>query len=85
MITSFIGAFKMYAGVRAVYLDGQTYYFGGSKGIEWITVVGYLYKDMKVVNPSHPGFAAAGSIVLLAVIMIITAAQFAVSKRRVHY
>lgn len=84
-ITSFIGAFKMYAGVRAVYLSGDSYFFGGTKGVEWITVVGYLYRDMKVINPLHPGYAAAGSIVLLIVIMLITAAQFAVSKRRVHY
>ena len=84
-ITTFIGAFKMYTGVRAVYLSQSTYFFGGTKGVEWITVVGYLYKDMKVDNPLNPGFAAAGSIILLIIIMLITAAQFAVSKKRVHY
>ncbi len=84
-ITSFIGAFKMYTGVRAVYQSQSTYYFGGAQGVEWITVVGYLYRDMKEINPLNPGYAAAGSIVLLIIILIITAAQFAVSKKRVHY
>ncbi len=84
-ITSFIGAFKMYTGVRAVYQSQSTYYFGGANGVEWITVVGYLYRDMKEVNPLNPGYAAAGSIVLLIIILLITLAQFAVSKKRVHY
>lgn len=84
-ITSFIGAFKMYTGVRAVYQSQSTYYFGGVQGVEWITVVGYLYRDMKEVNPLNPGYAAAGSIVLLIIILLITLAQFAVSKKRVHY
>ena len=84
-ITSFIGAFKMYTGVRAVYQSQSTYYFGGANGVEWITVVGYLYRDMKEVNPLNPGYAAAGSIVLLIIILLITIAQFAVSKKRVHY
>ena len=84
-ITSFIGAFKMYTGVRAVYQSQSTYYFGGVQGVEWITVVGYLYRDMKEVNPLNPGYAAAGSIVLLIIILLITMAQFAVSKKRVHY
>ena len=84
-ITSFIGAFKMYTGVRAVYQSQSTYYFGGVQGVEWITVVGYLYRDMKEVNPLNPGYAAAGSIVLLIIILLITMAQFAVSKKKVHY
>ena len=84
-ITSFIGAFKMYTNVRSVYISQNTYFFGGQQGVEWITVVGYLYRDMKQTNPTHPGYAAAGSIVLLVVILLITVAQFAVSKKRVHY
>lgn len=84
-ITSFIGAFKMYTGVRSIYLSQSNYYFGGYQGVEWMTVVGYLYKDMKEINPLNPGYAAAGSIILLIIILIITAIQFAVSKKRVHY
>ena len=84
-ITSFIGAFKMYTDVRAVYISQSNYFFGGYLGVEWITVVGYIYKDMKEINPLNPGYAAAGSLVLLVIILLITAAQFWVSKKRVHY
>ena len=84
-ITSFIGAFKMYTDVRAVYISQSNYFFGGYLGVEWITVVGYIYKDMKEINPLNPGYAAAGSLALLVIILLITAAQFWVSKKRVHY
>lgn len=90
-ITSFIGAFKMYTGVMTIYQGTGTgaYYFGPAESVEyqgaqWIPVVGWIYKNMKE-NESAPGLASAGSLILLAIIMVITAVQFAVSKRRVHY
>lgn len=90
-ITSFIGAFKMYTGVMAVYqgLGTDAYYFGPSSdfklnGSQWMPVVGWIYKDM-YYHITEPGNASAGSLVLLAIIMVITAVQFAVSKKRVHY
>ena len=82
-ITSFIGSFKMYTGVMAVYQQssgGQGYYFGGHD--EWIPVVGWIYKNLDI---SRPGRASAASLILLAIIMVITAVQFMVSKKRVHY
>lgn len=88
-ITSFIGAFKMYTGVMSVYsnINGSGFYFGGTDGYAWMPVVGWIYKQMDPSsgNLSKPGIAAAGSLVLLAIIMLITVAQFAVSKKRVHY
>ena len=94
-ITSFIGAFKMYTGVMTVYQGhgasntANGYYFGPSEDVrytdsQWIPVVGWIYKEVHD-KPLAPGLAAAGSLVLLAMIMVITAVQFAVSKRRVHY
>lgn len=86
-ITSFIGAFKMYTGVMAVYQGAEAkgaYYFGGAQGNEWIPVVGWIYKELNL-NESKPGKASAASIVLLLIIMFITAIQFMVSKKRVHY
>lgn len=85
-ITSFIGAFKMYSGVMAVYsVAGKgNYYFGGEDGTDWIPVVGWIYKELED-NYSRPGVASAASLILLAIIMVITAVQFAVSKKRVHY
>jgi len=92
-ITSFIGSFKMYTGVMAVY-QGQSsstgYYFGPTTnpgltdGDEWIPVVGWIYRYL-YLYPTEPGIPSAGSLVLLAIIMMITVVQFAVSKKRVHY
>lgn len=85
-ITSFIGSFKMYTGVMAVYqgADSSAYYFGGADGREWMPVVGWIYNELHI-NKTKPGKASAASLVLLAIIMLITAVQFAVSKKRVHY
>lgn len=85
-VTSFIGAFKMYTGVMSVYssLNRGTYYFGGEKGEEWMPVVGWIYKQLEL-KYDQPGIAAAGSLVLLVIILFITLIQFAVSKKRVHY
>ncbi|MBQ0009316.1 MAG: sugar ABC transporter permease [Firmicutes bacterium] len=85
-ITSFIGSFKMYTGVMSVYqgINADAYYFGGDKGNDWIPVVGWIYKQVDA-DQLRPGIASAASLILLAIIMVITAAQFAVSKKRVHY
>jgi multiple sugar transport system permease protein len=79
-ITSFIGAFKVYASVISIFGRGP-FNFGGSTGLTWVTVVGYVYRDMR----TDTGRAAAGSIVLLLIILVITAVQFAISKKRIHY
>lgn len=92
-ITSFIGAFKMYTGVMAVYPNGDAYFFGTAKGAkfvgeEWITVVGWIYKQIggqNTMGSLQPGYTSAASLVLLGIIMVITVLQFAVSKKRVHY
>lgn len=85
-ITSFIGSFKMYTGVLAVYqgTEAKPHYFGGDTGEEWMPVVGWLYRELEL-SYTKPGISSAGSLVLLGIIMIITVAQFAVSKKRVHY
>lgn len=88
-ITSFIGSFKMYTGVMAVYqgVTNSAYYFGPSSKYsqsEWIPVVGWIYRELKY-NTLGPGVASAASLILLGIIMVITAVQFAVSKTRVHY
>ena len=80
-ITSFIGAFKAYTSVIALFGNGA-YDFGGTGGKEWMTVVGYVYIMMQ---RSQIGRAAAASIVLLLLILAITLVQTLVSKKRVHY
>lgn len=83
-ITSFIGACKSYTQVISLFGGGQID-FGGSDGTNWITVVGYIYKFMRSTNESALGRAAAGSVILLVIVLIITAIQFLVSSKRVHY
>ena len=79
-ITSFIGAFKMYTSVISIFGMGP-FNFGGSDGNTWITIVGYVYKIMR----TDTGKAAAGSITLLIIILLITGVQFFISKKRIHY
>ncbi len=80
-ITSFIGAFKAYSQVIALFGSGA-YGFGGADNNEWMTVVGYVYVEM---SKRQTGKAAAASILLLLIILLVTAVQNAVSKNRVHY
>lgn len=83
-ITSFIGACKSYSQIIALFGGGATD-FGGTDGTKWITIVGFIYKYMQSTNESAIGRAAAGSVILLIVILLLTLVQFAVSKSRVHY
>lgn len=86
-ITSFIGAFKAYTSVVAVF-QGR---FGPTSGTpktvnEFITIVGYTYE--KLANSSvvdEISRASASALVLLTIIMIITAIQLWISKKKVHY
>ncbi|MCQ3035987.1 MAG: sugar ABC transporter permease [Bacilli bacterium] len=88
-VTSFIGSFKMYTGVMAVYqkeISGMEHFFGGPDGDDWITVVGWIYRNVQSSDTiNSPGDASAASLILLGIIMVITAVQFLVSKKRVHY
>ena len=83
-ITSFIGACKSYSQVIALFGSGSKD-FGGSDKAEWITVVGYIVKLIDSTADSAAGRGAAGCVILLAIVLVITIAQFAVSKNRVHY
>ena len=86
-ITSFIGAFKAYTSVISIFGGGSNGLgnFGGSSGKEWLTVVGYIYQFVDGSQNGGLTKAAAGSVILLIIIMAITGVQFLVSKKRVHY
>lgn len=79
-ITSFIGAFKSYTQIISLFGGGATN-FGGTTDQEWITIVGYIYFYMS----DKVDYAAAGSVTLLFIILLITLVQMLVSKKRVHY
>lgn len=83
MITSFIGAFKEYTSVVAIFgSDGGS--FAAETGpTSMKTVAFYIYDQMSKVDTLQ--YAAAGAVVLLLIILLFTAVQKQVSKRRVHY
>lgn len=84
-VTSIIGSFKAYTGVKAVFVGGagnDAFYFGGKFGKLWTTAVGWIYER---IYDQKPGIAAAGSLTLLGIILIVTLLQYVVSNRRVHY
>ncbi len=81
MITSFIGAFKEYTSVVAMFNGPGT--MGRASVIpDMETIVYYIYDN---VEKLYTGRAAAAAVFLFAVIMAFTFIQFKVSKTRVHY
>ena len=78
MITSFIGAFKEYNSIVAIFgKRGET--IAGKKNM--FTVVFYVYDNIS----SNTSFAAAAAVFLFVIILIFTFIQFWVSSKRVHY
>jgi multiple sugar transport system permease protein len=83
MITSFIGAFKEYTSIVAIFPD-----HAGPIGAPYTmtTVVWYIYDRMKVdVVEKGMGYAAAAAMVLFVVIMLFTALNLYISKKKVYY
>ena len=82
-ITSFIGAFKAYSSVIALF-NGR--YGPRSQPNMLITMVGYTYDKLsKLSNINQMGRACASALILFAIIMAITAVELWVSKKKVHY
>ncbi len=82
-ITSFIGAFKAYSSVIAIF-NGR--YGPRSNPNMLITVVGYTYDKLgKMSNVNEIGRACASALVLFAIIMAITVVELWISKKKVHY
>ena len=87
MITSTIGSFKMYTSVISLFSNSEANNgagsFGGPVHKEWLTIVGYIYINR--ARTETLAVASAGAVVLLGIILVITAVQMQVSKKRVHY
>ncbi len=77
VVTSFIGAFKEYSSIVALFNNPGT--LSGSYNM--YTIVYYIYDNMT----SHTSYAAAAAVFLFAVILVFTVIQLAVSKKRVYY
>ena len=78
MITSFIGSFKEYSSIVAIFgKEGES--LSGEKNM--YTVVFYVYDNI-VDNTSY---AAAAAVFLFVIILVFTFFQFWASNKRVHY
>ena len=78
MITSFIGAFKEYNSVVGLIGNNK---LPASQANDMTTVVYYIYDNIK----ANTNLACAAAVILFLIIMLFTAIQFAVSKKKVHY
>ena len=80
MITSFIGAFKEYTSIVAIF-NGPSTRGTNSSTHDMLTIVYYVYDNLS----DKTSLAAAAAVFLFVIILVFTFLQFGVSKKRVHY
>lgn len=82
LVTSVIGAFKIYNAIVALF--GVT---GQPSGVDYTlqSIVMYIYQFIDGSNAGNLSVAAAASLILFAIILVLTLVQMQVSKKRVHY
>ena len=78
IITGFIGAFKAYSDVVALF--GIDLNAAGMN-----TIVGYVYDMLYGNSGGYPSFASAAALILFAIVLTITVINLLVSKENVHY
>lgn len=78
IITGFIGAFKAYNEVVALF--GTNLNAAGMN-----TIVGYVYDMLYGDSGGYPSYAAAAAIILFAIVLTITCINLIISKKKVHY
>lgn len=78
VITGFIGAFKAYSDVVAL--------FGTNlNAAEMNTMVGYVYDMLYGDSGGYPSYASAAAIILFAIVLTITCINLLISKKNVQY
>lgn len=78
IITGFIGAFKAYSDVVAL--------FGTNlNAAEMNTIVGYVYDMLYGDSGGYPSYASAAAIFLFLIVLTITCINLLTSKKHVHY
>ncbi|MDE6946513.1 MAG: sugar ABC transporter permease [Anaeroplasmataceae bacterium] len=82
IITGFIGAFKEYTSIIGLFPAQGTKMGSGNF---MITIVGLIYNFIDGDDVGQYGMASAAALVLLVIIMIFTAINMFVSKKKVHY
>ena len=78
VITGFIGAFKAYSDVVALF--GTDLNAAGMN-----TIVGYVYDMLYGNSGGYPSFASAAALILFVIVLTITVINLLVSKENVHY
>ena len=74
IITGFIGAFKAYSDVVAIF--GSDLNTAGMN-----TIVGYIYDMLYGNSGGYPSFASAAAIILFIIVLTITVINLSISKR----
>lgn len=83
-ITSVITAFKAYS--QIIGLFGNSYGPAGDNSKMMITIVGYIMDDLgDYLSPGAVSKASTAAMVLVVLVMIVTAIQLKLSKKKVHY
>ena len=78
VITGFIGAFKAYSDVVALF--GTNLNAAGMN-----TIVGYVYDMLYGDSGGYPSYASAAAIILFAIVLTITCVNLLVSRKHVQY
>ena len=78
VITGFIGAFKAYSDVVAIF--GTDLNAAGMN-----TIVGYVYDMLYGDSGGYPSFAAAAALILFAIVLTITCINLLISRKNTHY
>ena len=77
IITGFIGAFKAYSDVVAL--------FGTDlNAAEMNTIVGYVYDMLYGDSGGYPSYAAAAAILLFSIVLTVTCRNLLASQRKIH-
>lgn len=78
VITGFIGAFKAYSDVVAL--------FGSELNIAGMnTMVGYVYDMLYGASGGYPSFASAAALILFGIVLVITVINLIVSKGNARF
>ncbi len=78
IITGFIGAFKAYSDVVALF--GTDLNAAGMN-----TIVGYVYDMLYGDSGGYPSYASAAAIILFTIVLTLTCMNLLISKKKVHY
>ncbi len=78
IITGFIGAFKAYSDVVAIF--GTNLNAAGMN-----TIVGYVYDMLYGDSGGYPSYASSAALILFAIVLTITCINLMISRKTVHY